>query len=83
MFGFAILALSLVLMFAAFFRTRAAIGFIALGILADVLAFLNLFISLSNQNRNALAATVAVICGIVFVVLLILFIREYGKLLKK
>jgi hypothetical protein len=81
--GLVILLLSIALMFAAFFRTRFSIGLIALGMLADVLAFLNLFIALLNQRQNGLAALVGVACGLIFVVLYCLFVREWKKVIGK
>ena len=79
--GLVILLLSILFMFAAFFRTRFSIGLIALGMLADVLAFLNLFISLLNQKRNGLAAAVGVACALIFVALYCLFAREWKKVI--
>ena len=81
--GLVILLLSIVFMFAAFFQTRFAIGLIALGMFADVIAFLNLFISLLNQKQNGLAAVVGVACGLIFVGLFCLFVREWKMIIGK
>ena len=68
-------------MFAGFFRTRFSVGIIALGMFADVLAFLNLFISLLNQKQNGLAIAVGAACALVFVVLFFLLVREWKKVI--
>lgn len=81
--GLVILLLSLLLLFASFFRTRFSIGLIALGMLADVLAFLNLFISLLNRRQNGMAAAVGVACVLIFVALYCLFAREWKKVIGK
>jgi tellurite resistance protein TehA-like permease len=70
--GLGLLLLSVVLLFVGLFRTRATMGFIGLGMLADVLAFLNLFI----PNGSVI---VAVVCAIIFILLFILLVREWKK----
>ncbi len=79
--GVIILLLSVALMFASFFRTRFSIGFIALGMFADVLAFLNLFIPAAEKHQSGLMFAIAAACGLAFVALFFLLAREWKKVI--
>jgi uncharacterized membrane protein len=78
--GVVILLAAVVLMFAGFFRTRFSIGLIALGMLADVLAFLNLFIP---QKQAGMMVAIATVCGLIFVALFVLLMREWKKVISR
>ena len=79
--GVFILLFAVVFMFAGFFRTKFAIGLIALGMFADVLAFLNLFIPAGNQHQTGLMIAIAAGCGLIFVALFLLLVREWKKVI--
>ncbi len=72
--GLVLLLLSVALLFVSLFRTRATMGFIGLGMLLDVLAFLNLFIPTGS-------VIVAGACAIIFILLFVLLVREWKKVL--